>query len=146
MSATTEALDATYIIAELEDAGRTLMTMPHKGYTTTCRTSGLDFVREAIEAYGWETAVTRPAIPPSAKIDRMDTVLAWISLIPSGRFVLRRVVGCRALINPVTDRHVFSWRRLGNTIGCSHEAVRLWHGQGIDLIISALARRAAFYD
>ena len=70
----------------------------------------------------------------------MDEALAWITRIPADRYVLRRIVGARALVSPVTERHLFSWRRLASTLGADHKAVQRWHAQGIGLIVASLNR------
>jgi len=43
-------------------------------------------------------------------------------------------------VHPLTDRHLYPWRRLGDAIGADHKAVQRWWGQGIDIILGALAR------
>ena len=73
----------------------------------------------------------------------MDEAMGWISLIPVDRYVLRRIVGARALVHPITERHLYPWRRLAAAIGADHKAVQRWHAQGIDLIVSALNGRGA---
>ncbi len=133
-------IDADYAIYRLEEAGATLLALPGTGWSTRLRTSSLDIVRSALEAYGWEKAPVKPAVPSSAKIDRMDEALAWLSHIPEDRYVLRRVVGARSLVHPVTDRHLFTWRRLGTVLGADHKAVQRWHAQGVAFIVAALAR------
>ncbi len=115
-----------------------MLALPGTGWTTRMRRSSLDIVRTALEAYGWDEARIRPAVPSADKIDRMDEALAWIVLIPDARYVLRRVVGARSLVHPVTDRHLFSWRRLGGVLGADHKAVQRWYAQGIAFIIAAL--------
>jgi hypothetical protein len=47
-------------------------------------------------------------------------------------------VGARSLVHPVTDRHLFPWRRLGKALGSDHKAVQRWHAQGIALIVAGL--------
>ena len=131
-------LDAAYVIARLEEAGRTLLAMPHTGPSPRLRTSVLNVVHSAIEGYGWEGGRLRPAYPDSAHVTRMDEALGWISRIPVDRYVLRRIVGARALINPTTDRHLFPWRKLGAALGADHKAVQRWHAQGIDIIVASL--------
>ena len=79
-------------------------------------------------------------MPSAAKITRMDEALAWITLIPVENYVLRRIVGARCLVHPVTERHLFTWRRLASVMGADHKAVQRWHGQGIALIVAALNR------
>jgi hypothetical protein len=131
-------LDADYVIYRLEEAGATLLALPGTGWSTRLRGSSIEIVRTALEAYGWEAARIRPAVPPANKIDRMDEAMAWILLIPSDRYVLRRIVGARSLVHPITDRHLFTWRRLGAAIGADHKAVQRWHAQGIAMIVAAL--------
>ena len=70
----------------------------------------------------------------------MDEAMGWIGVIPLDRYVLRRIVGARSLVHPVTDRHLFPWRRLGVALGADHKAVQRWHGQAIDMIVAALNR------
>jgi hypothetical protein len=132
--------DASLVVARLEEAGRTLLALPHTGYTTRLKTSAIEMIRNAIEGDSWTSvgARLRPAVPSSAGITRMDEALGWIPMIPLDRYVLRRIVGARALINPLTDRHLYPWRKLGTLVGADHKAVQRWHGQGINLIVEAL--------
>jgi len=129
------------VLAALEEAGRTLLALPQSGPSTRLRQSGLEWVRDVAHAYPPDRTRIRPAVPSAAAIDRMDRVLAWIPRIPADKFVLRRVVGARCLVNPATGRYLYSWRRLGTAIGADHKAVQRWHGQGIGLIVAALNGR-----
>ena len=131
-------IDADYVVYRLEEAGATLLALPGTGWSTRLRTSSLEIVRTALEAYGWTEARIRPAVPSAEKITRMDEALSWIPLIPLDRYVLRRVVGARSLVHPITDRHLFPWRRLGKALGADHKAIQRWHAQGIALIVAAL--------
>lgn len=132
-------IDADYVNYRLEEAGATLLALPGTGWSTRMRSSSIEIVRTALEAYGWETARIRPSVPSAEKIDRMDEALGWILLIPVDRYVLRRVVGARSLVHPVTDRHLYTWRRLGGALGADHKAVQRWHAQGIAMIVAALS-------
>jgi hypothetical protein len=131
-------VDADYVIYRLEEAGATLLALPGTGWSTRVRSTSIEIVRTALEAYGWDAARIRPAVPSAEKIDRMDEAMAWVALIQDSRFVLRRVVGARSLVHPVTDRHLYSWRRLGTVLGADHKAVQRWHAQGIVMIVAAL--------
>jgi len=104
-------------------------------------------VRSALESYGWTEKQIRPSVPSAARITRMDEALGWISLIPLDRYVLRRIVGARSLVHPITERHLYPWRRLATALGADHKAVKRWHGQGIDLIVARLNQTtpAAFH-
>lgn len=138
-----EPADAEYVVYRLEEAGRTLLALPHSGFSTRLRMSRHDIVRAAAESYGWSEAGgrLRPAIPDSARITRMDEALDWIPLIPEDKYVLRRIVGSRALVSPLTERHLFPWRRLAALLGADHKAIQRWHSQGVQLIVTALNAR-----
>ncbi len=131
-------IDADYVVFRLEEAGATLLALPGTGYSTRLRSSSLEIVQTALEAYGWSDAPIRPSVPSAEKITRMDEAMSWIPLIPLDRHVLRRVVGARSLVHPISDRHLFPWRRLAKALGADHKAIQRWHAQGIAMIISAL--------
>jgi Domain of unknown function (DUF6362) len=130
--------DRELVIHRLEEAGSTLLALPGSGWSTRLRASSLDIVRSAIESYGWTEKRLRPPIPPAGRITRMDETLGWITLIPLERYVLRRIVGARSLVHPITERHLYPWRRIAAAIGADHKAVQRWHAQGIDLIVARL--------
>lgn len=131
-------LETEAIVQRLEEAGRTLLALPNTGPSTRLVQSGLEWVRDAPEAYSRDRAQIRPAVPCPEQITRMDQALAWISAIPVDKYVMRRVVGARALVHPMNGRHLYSWRRLGLAINADHKAVQRWHAQGIGLIQAAL--------
>jgi hypothetical protein len=113
--------DAELVILRLEEAGATLLALPGSGWSTRLRSSSLEIVRTAVESYGWTSKSIRPPIPPAARITRMDEAMGWISLIPVDRYVLRRIVGARALVHPITERNLYPWRRLATAIGADHK-------------------------
>ena len=130
--------DAKEVIRRLEEAGAAVLALPTTGWSTRLRTGNLDIVRTAAEAYGWTEGVPRPPVPSAARITRMDEAFGWIAHIPLERYVLRRIVGARSLIHPISERYLFPWRRLGAVLGADHKAVQRWHGQGIAIIVAAL--------
>lgn len=138
-----EPVDAHYVIQRLEEAGATLLALPGTGWSTRLRSSSIEIVRTAIEAYGWHPERVRPAMPTAEKITRMDEAFAWLTLIPTDRYVLRRVVGARSLVHPVTTRHLYPWRRIGSALGADHKAIQRWHALAIELIVAGLRRSAA---
>lgn len=129
---------AEWVIARLEEAGTTLLALPNSGPSTRLVQSGLEWVRDAAESYAPVRARLRPAVPSAGHITRMDQAFRWVSRIPGDRYVLRRVVGARSLVHPMTGRYVYSWRRLGTAVGADHKAVQRWHAQGIDMIVGLL--------
>ena len=128
---------AEWIIARLEEAGTTLLSLPHTGYSTRLRIGAL---RPVCAEDALHAAPDRPRapVPSAAGVDRMDQALAWVALIPESRGVLRRIGHARALVNPLTGKHLFAWRRLAAEIGADHKAVQRWHAQGVDIIVAAL--------
>jgi len=131
-------MNANTVIARLEDAGATLLAMPGRGPATGLRQMRFDVVHTALEAYGWEAPPLRAPAPCAAAISEMDEALAWLRFIPDGHFVIRRIVGSRALVHPLTRRHLFTWRRLAAVVGADHKSVQRWHGQGVGMIVDRL--------
>jgi hypothetical protein len=127
-------------MARLEEAGSTLLAMPSRGYTTNMRQMRFDIVHTALEAYGWAAPALRAPVPSASAISHMDEVFGWLRLIPEESFVLRRIVGARALVHPITGRHLYSWRRLAAMLGADHKSVQRWHGSGIAMVVQALHR------
>ena len=139
MPASERVIDSAFIIYRLEEAGATLLALPSSGYSTRLKVSHLDVMQEACEVFGGSSGVQlRPPVPSASRITRMDEALGWIALIPRERYVLRRIVGARSLVSPVTERHLFSWRRLGGVMGADHKAVQRWHAQGIHMLVAAV--------
>ncbi len=131
-------MHAALVVARLEAAGATLLAMPSGGYSTRLRMMRFDVVQTAAEAYGWAPAMARAPMPSAADITAMDEAFGWLGLIPDGRYVLRRILGARALVHPLTGRHLFAWRRLAAVLGAEHRSVQRWHGQGVEMIVQAL--------
>jgi hypothetical protein len=140
VKAAARCIDDEGVVAQLEAAGATLLAMPAKGYSTGMRQMRFDIVHTALEAYGWETAALRAPIPSASAISAMDEAFGWLGLIPEERFVLRRILGARALVHPLTGRHLYPWRRLAALLGSDHKAIQRWHGQGVALIVERLCR------
>ena len=130
--------DAAWVIARLEEAGVSLLALPNTGPSTRLVQGGMEWVHSVAESYGTVKTKIRPAAPSAASITRMDQTYRWLSRIPEHKYVLRRIVGARSLVSPMTGRHLYSWRRLGTAIGADHKAIQRWHAQGIDMIVSIL--------
>jgi hypothetical protein len=147
LAAPRRQIDAETVIARLEEAGQTLLSLPRTGPTTALKQTRHQFVAEALESYATEDAARpRLPVPPAARITRMDQALAWIPLIPEANLVLRRIVGCRSLVSPLTERHLFTWRRLARLLGADHKAIQRWHAVGIDTIVATLNRDATLAE
>ncbi|MCB5944132.1 DUF6362 family protein [Acidocella sp. KAb 2-4] len=134
-------MTADDLIARFEAAGATMLALPSRGYSTQLRTTKFDVLQSAMEAYGWQAAAVRPPMPSAAEISRMDEAFGWLTMIPETKYVLRRIVGARALVHPISGRHLFPWRRIGAMLGADHKSAQRWHGQGIELIVDGLNAR-----
>ena len=137
------AWDAAAVIAELEEAGRTLLALPDGD----CRPAGFRHAASELFLAGGPDITTRPMslpAPSPAAVSRMDVVLAWPrQFIPDSKAVLRRLVLRRALVDPVHPldrRYLYPWRRLALEEAASHETCRNWHRAGVAIIVAALNR------
>ena len=140
-------IDAETVIYRLEEAGQTLLSLPNRGPTTALRQTRHQYLAEAVEAFASESdAPPKIPTPSAARITRMDQALAWVPLIPEANLVLRRIVGCRSLVSPLTERHLFTWRRLARLLGADHKAIQRWHATGIDIIVATLNRDATLAE
>lgn len=133
------------IIARLEAAGQTLLSLPSDRAVGHVTPRTWDHLMPGVRAFTNSVAEPIRVTPSARAITEMDEAFLWLALIPQDRFVLRRIVAARSLVNPLTGRHVFPWRRLGALLGADHKATQRWHRQGIDLIAAGLVpmRRAA---
>ena len=131
---------AAWVAMRLEEAGATLMAMRHTGFSPRLRVFWPEMVRDSfIDLPSADLA--RVSLPGPERISAMDEAFAWVGLIPPDRTLLRRLLLLRALVNPVTERHVYSWRRLARHLGADHRAVGRWHGDALDMVVVALRRR-----
>lgn len=132
-----------YVVATLEQAGRTLLSLPPETAVGYVRVAAWAHMAPGVSVYNdYAVSDRAPRIQPSAQaIDQMDEAFKWLAYIPQDKFVIRRIVAVRSLVCPRSDRHVFSWRRLATVIGADHKAVKRWHGQGIEMIVKARAEK-----
>lgn len=128
------------MLDRLDRAGATLLALPHTGYSTRLSQSKLPIVRDFADLVGAEPDRSRVMVPTPRMVTEMEEALGWVQLIPADKAVLRRIVGARSLCRPATMRPLYAWRTLAAMVGASHEAVRMWHAQGVDLIVAALNR------
>ena len=133
-------LSADEIICRLEEGGATLLALPSRGYTTNLQQMRYDVVHTALEAYGWEAPPMRAPVPSATAITAMDEAFSWLRFIPDSSFVLRRILGARALVHPLTGRHLFSWRRLAAVLGADHRSIQRWHDTGIQMLETGLKK------
>lgn len=136
----TPIYDAEVVEYRLEEAGRTLLALPSQGCLPAgFRSNWPKEVAASAEAYGYgEDQRIRPAPPEARYVTRMDEAFRWLSLLPPDRVNHRRIILLRAMVNPVNERHIWSWRKIGKAYGWSHMAVQRWHAEGLSWIVQAL--------
>ena len=137
----------------LEDAGRTLMALPiPKGERPQgVRSHWPEAARQAEDAFfalvGANDEVKQDffrdhnavRVTPNARaVARMEEVLSWLWYLSDER--KRRLCLSRALIHPVSDRHVVSYRKLGRIFGLHHDTMRAWHDRALSDLAQALTR------
>ena len=135
----------------LEDAGRTLMSLPlpSGSFPKDDRSRWPDVVRGYEDAFvaliGASDEVKQDfsrgynqvrASPSARSVGRMDEVLEWLWRYTDQR--KRRLCLARALIHPVSGRHVVSYRKLGRMFGLHHDTIRAWHDRALAEIAVAL--------
>jgi hypothetical protein len=138
LAAAGHAMSPDEVVERLERAGSTLLALRLTHGPMGYRSSMPEPVREVGQSYGWSQATVRPAVPSPQAIDLMDEAFGWVGLIPQDKFVLRRICNARALVNPLTGRHLYGWSAIARIIGADRKAVCRWHAQGIALIVAGL--------
>ena len=124
------------VIARLEEAGSSLLALPVRCWSTRGKVAAM---MSDLEARG-ETRERQIRLDQAPRqVTRMDEALGWITLIPLHRYAHRRVVGARCLVSPLTSRHLYSWRRIGELLGVDHKTVQRWHREGIAFIVKGLS-------
>lgn len=131
------------IVERLEQAGATLLAMQiSAGAPSGMHAAWPEYVRAAAEAYGYNQATMKPAIPDSATITAMEETYGWVRIIPKERYVIRRIVMMRSLVFPISWRYVFKWTKIARTVGCDYRAIKGWHSDGINLIAVGLEQKS----
>jgi hypothetical protein len=97
------------------EAARTLRALPDKDRPKQLGTNWPDVVRDACEAYGWDTALTPRLTPSAAEISRMEECFTWLSWLDprDRRIVWLRAEGVRwrAICARIGRARQHAWRR-----------------------------------
>lgn len=72
----------------------------------------------------------RATSPSKDDIPIMDTILTWPNRCE--KVLIRRVLHARSLVNPITDRHVYGWTRLGKLLQSDRKTIKRWHETGLE--------------
>lgn len=116
--------DVLLVAHRLDQAGRTLMCMYTSGRPRGFTTAWPDYPYERMDYANWH-GMPEQKFPRATKkqVDMMHEVLdSWMPKITS--IDQRRIVQMRMLINPITDKHLYSWRRIGRKLHMDHKRVK----------------------
>lgn len=141
------------VCARMEAAGRTLLAlpMPKDGLPRDARSHWPEVVRSmqdtffalvgASDQIKEDHAADRHGVriaPTARAVAGMDEALQWLWLIKDAR--KRRLCMARALVHPVSDRHLVSYAKLGRIFGLHRDTMRIWHDRALAEIAMALTR------
>lgn len=134
--------DTTEVKTWLEWGGSKLLAMrlapaAPSGY----RSFWPDYQADATMAYGYTAARLRPAIPNSKEVDLMDQILELPGFVSD--ITVRRIINTRALVAPVSNRHLYSWAKIAHLIHSSPRRVVVLHRTGLRQISLRLPERKA---
>ena len=130
--------DADYVEAHLIEAGKSFLRLSAHGTKPSMgRLSLFDFmVLKASEAY----PDAEPDLPRQsnncAQITHMDNVWEWVLCLPDRQ--VRKVILLRMLVDPYTDRHHYTWRKIGRRMRCNHKTAKSWYQIGLSQIVGRL--------
>jgi hypothetical protein len=137
----------------LEDAGRTLMSLPlpRGSLPKDERSRWPEAVRGYEDAFAaligasydvkqdFSDGHNRVRAAPSARsVGQMEEALDWLWHFDDPR--KRRLCLARALLHPVSGRHIASYRKLGRIFGLHHETLRAWHDRALAELATVLTR------
>ena len=133
-----QSFSKEYVKDSLEFAGQSLLSLKIRAPGPSgMRSFWPDIVGNELEDLP-AGVKNRATMPTSRQIDAMDEILAWISLIPQERVEIRRTVGFRALLSPVSDKYLYPWARIAKKLSCDPRTVKSWHEIGLGLITREL--------
>jgi len=126
----------------LRRAGYVMRLMPGGGTIVLLLSRiAMDTANDPRLAYGYNATEVNRAVPSAFDISLMDYVHRWLALIPDERMLMRKIVAHRMLWNPDRGQSIWSYRRLGDKFGASHQAIKRWDEDGVYLIFQALNKK-----
>jgi len=119
----------------LEWAGLRLVAITVRGTKPAgFRVAWPDFAQDKWEVTNFRaaTAIRIPSPPPN-EVTIMDSILRLPDFCRV--FGVRRVIQYRALIHPISGRHIQSWDKIAAKLSTDKRTVRRWHEKGLEEII-----------
>jgi len=121
-----------YIAQRLPEAGATLMILPRPEFSRSLVLSAL------VQHNAAHYAVKARLSPTNPEIIRCAQVMGWLNLMPARLLRLRRIIEMRMLTCPITQRPLYSWRKIGRTFRVDHHTAQRWHSAGVALLAAAI--------
>lgn len=113
-----------YVEKELEKAGRTAVSS---------QASESPLIMALLDK--------REANPVSEEeLSHMKKAYAWLLHIPEDRFVLRRIVVMRSLVDPITFQCLYPYKSIAELLEVDAKAVVRWYMQGLRFISEGLKK------
>ncbi len=130
--------DEVYVEAHLFDAGKAVSRLPAKGTRPSIYTGSLpDVVLDPQEAYGYgEPSLPRQSNNPR-QMTHMDICVSWVHSLPAT--YVRRVILMRMIINPINEKHSFSWKQIARHMDCNDKTAKAWYDSGLRQIAGKLS-------
>ncbi len=132
MGVVTEGLSVKDIVERLEEAGKTEISLPERGYSPKLAQRHYRVVRRLFHDEAAPLAL-RPPAPSAEQISRMEEAFGWVLALPESEVVTRRILFARAMVHPISNLHIFSWRQIGRTLGLDYRLVQKKFGEGVNL-------------
>ena len=134
-----EYVDAAYLKTRLEEAGQTLLALPGTGTRPSqYKVAWPEMVQQVWEAAKSDEDEARYPVPSAAAITSMDEAFRWIPLIGEHAVQTKRLIWLRLLVRPMSEKHLWSWRKLENRLGLNRETLALRHARGLDRMVTRL--------
>ena len=100
------------------------------------RTFWPDYAQDKNTAYGYTDERLRAASPSGLEITLMDEILLLPEFIDDP--LQRRIVGARSLVTPISQRHLYSWRKIAYMLHMDSRRVARLHHNGLGEIVECL--------
>jgi hypothetical protein len=134
-----EYVDACYVKARLENAGATLLSLPATGTAPSrYKVAWPEMVQAVWDAYKPDGDDPRLPVPSAQAITAMDEAFQWIPLVGEHALQTKRLIWLRLLVHPLSEKHLWGWRKLERMTGLHRTTMALRHSRGIDRLVTRL--------
>ncbi len=133
------SLEPKEVQSWLEWAGVRLLSLQvPRAHPQGFRSYWPDYPHDKNTAYGYTNIRLRPPPPSKDDIPLIDEIFSLILLTPN--IIERRVLNSRALIRPINQRYLYSWRKIALMIASDPKTAKSIHRKGLEKIAAEVAR------